>query len=283
MFGGLFVNSLLSIHQGQNNARLLSPRLWGRAINSGLAADGAGGGWFHGDDFRLFGKTTAVATNVGRYGSEAQYYSYEDTGGTIAQLATERTGVVRISTDNTDNDEMWLQPGDAASVSSVISDSAGADKLVVFETRFRLQDIVSNRFFGLTEEGTAVADTITDAGAMVDKDWIGFFALEAAPTTLKFGYKKSGQTAQTIISNLQTLAASTWYKVGFVYDPKAPNSKRIRIYVDNVENSTYVTAASIAAATFPNGEELQPLFGHKNASGVITSTDLDWWALYCGD
>ncbi len=280
MFGGLFANSLLSIHQGQNNTRLLSPRLWGRAIESGLSPDGSGGGVFLGDDFRGFGIATAVAGNVGYYVSEAgTYYSFEDTGGAIAQLATERHGFVRQSVDADDNQECWLQYGNSTSVCSVVSNTAGDDKLLVFEARFRPNDVVGNRFIGLTEEGFAAGDAISDAGVLVTtKDYIGFYVAEGAPTTLKFGYQKGSQTAQ-VVATAATIAASSIYKVGFVFDPNGDPAKRIRAYVNNVELTTYVTAAQIAAATFPNGEELGPTFGVKNVTDIMTQ-DLDWWALY---
>lgn len=285
MIPTLFPNSLFAIHTGQNNTRCLSPRLWARPVGQGLSPDGHSNGYLIHDDFRSFGIGTAVAANVGYYvGQAGSYYSFEDTGNNaIAQLATERTGAVRLSVDADDDSETWLQLGNATSVASVISDTAGDDKLLIFEARFRPGDVVGNRFIGLGEEGFAANSAITDAGAMVDKDWIGFFALQDAPTTLKFGYKKAGQTVQNVItSGLATLAANTWYKVGFVYDPAAVASKRIRVFVDNVEAGTYVTAANIAASTFPDGEELAPVFGVKNVTDTMTM-DIDWFALYQAD
>lgn len=279
MIGGLFANALLGIHQGQNNAKLLSPKIWGRAIHSMLAADGSGGGNAVGSDFMGFGIATAVAANVGYYADEGgTYKSFEDTGAAIAQLATERTGAIKIAVDADDNQEAWLQFGNGTSVCSVISDTAGDDKLLVFETRFRPLDVVGNRFIGLAEEASAAGDFISDSGAMADKDWIGFFALEDAPTSLKFGYKKNGQTAQTV-ATVGTIAASTWYKAGFVYDPQAPANKRIKYFLDNVEGSSYVSATNIAAATFPDGEELSPIFGVKNVTDIM-QMDIDFWALY---
>ena len=283
MFGGLFANALYGIHQGQNLARGLSPRLWGRAVHSALAPDGFGGGYFVGDDFRGFGIGTAVATNVGYYISEAgTYYSFEDTGGAIAQLATERTGAVRLSVDADDNQETWLQYGNATSVSGVISDTAGDDKLLIFEARFRCSDVVGNRFIGLTEEGFAANDGLSDVGVLAAaKDYIGFYTAEGAPTTLKFGWQKASQTP-VALATAATIAASTWYKVGFVYDPLAPPAKRIKYYVDNVEGATYGTATQIAAATFPDAEELQPIFGVKNVTDIMLQ-DIDWWGMFQAD
>jgi hypothetical protein len=280
----LFPNSLYIAHNGQGDGRGLSPRLWNHVNGQGYAPDGQSHGFFTGDDFRQFGIGTAVSSNVGYYvGQAGTYYSFEDTGGAIAQLATEATGAVRLSVDADDNQETWLQAGNATSVMGVISDTAGDDKLLIFESRFRPNDVVGNRFIGLGEEGFAANDSISDSGVMGDKDWIGFFTTEGAPTALRFGYKRNGQTAQTVISSgLATLAAATWYKVGFVYDPKEVPSKRIKIFVNNVESSTYVTATNIAAATFPDGEELSPVFGVKNVTDIMTM-DIDWFAFFQGN
>lgn len=283
MFGGLFPNALLNLHQGQNHTRLLSPRLWGRAIESALSPDGTGGGVFYGDDFRAFGIGTAVSSNVGYYVGEAgPYYSFEDTGNAIAQLATEHTGSLKISTDADTDSETWIQFGNATSTCAKITRTAGSEKLTVFETRFRATDLVGNRFMGLIEAGQAVENAITDAGAMVDKDFIGFYSLEATPTILNFGWKEEGSAQVTLITTALTMSAATWYKVGFVYDPKAPPSKKIKVYVDNVESSTYGTDAQMAASTFPNGVAMSPMFGVKNVTDIMIH-EIDWWALYSGD
>jgi hypothetical protein len=95
---------------------------------------------------------------------------------------------------------------------------------------------------------------------------------------LKFAYKKAGQTA-VAVATAATIAAATWYKVGFVYDPGEVPARRIKYFVDNVEGTTYVTETNIATATFPDGEEMSPIFGVKNVTDIMVQ-DLDWWALY---
>jgi hypothetical protein len=276
MFGNFLSNSLLTIHQGKNDARSLSPRLWGQVVKHSLSPDGGSFGYSAGDNF--FGFNGAVSTNVGTYSSQGGgYRSYEDTGNSITQLATEVGGVVRITTDTTDNDESWLCHGSATSVLGKVASSSG--KLLAFEARFRLGQIVThNMFIGLTEEGCAVADTVTDAGALADKDLLGFWILEGAGTSLKYGYRKSGGAVQTVGTYGTAIAASTWYKVGFLYDPQEVASKRIKFYIQNEEQTSYATATNVSAATFPDGEELNFLAGIKNGAGAASSIDIDWWA-----
>lgn len=273
--GNTVLNGLVT-YTGSNSDRGPSPAVWGR-IRECIDPNDA---YEIFDDFLNFNGT--VTTNVGDYSGQAGgYRSYEDSGGSITNLATEVGGVIRITTDNTDNDEMWLQPGSATSVFGKISDTAGDDKLLIFEARVRLgQTATGNAFIGLTEEGLAAADTITDAGAWADKDAIGFLILEDDSDGIDFIYKKAGQTLQTKIAVAQAVTADTWYKLAFMYDPNQVDAKKITVFVDGVDEGTYVTATDIAAATFPDGEELQPLFGIKNSSGAVNKLDVDWYRVY---
>lgn len=259
---------------------ILSPKIWSQVQRAALTPDGHAPSRFIYDDFDCFVAGEAVTSNAATYvSSSGAWTSYEDTGGTIAQIATDENGVVVLTTDADDNQENWLGRGSATSVCGLISDTAGDDKFMAYECKFKTSAVVGNLFVGLTEEGLAAADTITDAGAMADKDLIGFYALEGAPTTLKFGYKKAGQTIQDV-ATVKTIAADTYYNVGFIYDPAADPTQRIRVYVDNAEVvAARVTATNIAAATFPDGEELNLLFGHKNVTD-ITALSLDGFGFY---
>lgn len=277
---GMFANSMLTYHKGQSNGSGLSPRLWARAYAQAMSPDGGVNAYSAGDDFTNFGLCAAVASNVGRYASAGgTYKSYEDTGGLITQVPTEVGGVVELSVDADDDQEAWLQSCGGTGTIAKVDSTAGQDKLLVFEARFCPTTALGNLFNGLSEEGLAAGDTITDAGALASKDFIGFAVFEATPTALSFVYRKAGQAMVTLIANAGTLVAGTYVKAGFVYDPMAPESKRISVFVNNVENATHVTATAIAAATFPNGEELAWLCGYKNVTD-IGSIKCDWWNVY---
>lgn len=282
MFG--FSPGMLRMHRGATH-RLLQPNMWWQAYKAAMAPDGDNG-FLIGSDFKCFGLSAAVASNVGRYGDEScQYRSYEDTGDAIAQNATDRNGAITFTTAATDNNESWLQPGGAGSVSSVISTTAGDDRVLIFDCRFKIGVLAETAaFIGLSEESLAAADTlVNDTGALADKDFIGFhIPAHASVATCSFVYKKAGQTAQTVISGLKTMVADTYYRMGFVWNPQANPARRISVFLDNVEQGTYVTAANIAAETFPNQEELQPLFGIKTGAASAKTLTTDGWALYQG-
>ncbi len=280
---GLFPNALHTIHRNADY-RLFQPRLWARVNGQSFTGDGFNQGYLMGDDFRAFGASAAVSSNVGRYTSNGvQYRSYEDTGDAIAQIATNYQGAITLTSAATDNNESWLQPGAAGSVSSVISTTSGDDKLVIFDVRFKIGTLAETALFmGLTEEGLAAADTLVDdTGALASKDMIGFhIPTHASVATCSFVYRKAGQAAVTVISGLKTMVADTYYNMGFIYDPQAEAAKKIKVFLDNVEQTTYVTSTNLAAATFPNGEELQPLFGYKQGAATSRVITVDGWALY---
>lgn len=272
-----------TVYLGQDSAKpsyaLPSPKLWINANGRGVSADGYGTGRHWGDDFGGFGIGTAVAANVGYYSSEGgTYKSYEDTGGSVAGVAT-NGGVVRLSVDADDDQECWLQYGSSGGTLCALSETAGSNKMTIFEARWKVSTVVGSLFVGLTEEAFAANSAISDAGAISDKDVIGFFVTEGAATSLTFMYKKAGQTAQTVLTWGTAIAADTWYKTGFIYNPNAPASQRITAYINNTEQTTYVTATAMAAATFPDAQSLTFSGGTKNVTDIKTM-DFDWWHLW---
>jgi len=286
MFGFL-PHNLYTVHKGANTTGL-SPRIWSRLSGSMMASDGNKRLVLVGDDFTSFYGT--VTAKVGDY--SGGYKSYEESGGSITQLATHTGGVIAITSDGTDNDDMALAAGGATGVFGAISDTAGSDYVTAFEVRFRVSTVADDTgafFVGLTEEGlAAVASMTDDTGVMASKDHIGFATVHRNGGTagtnavLKFVYQKAGQTQVIKIAALETLVADTWYKAGFVCDPSAIPSKRIAVYLDNVEQSTYVTATNIATASgsaFPDGEELTfSALTHQGGATGAHSLLLDWWA-----
>ena len=292
------------LYTGYNgaNTSFLSPRLWNRVTGSIMAADGNKRLFVKGDDFNQFtGATTAY------YGSAGPYTGYIDTGCTITQSVGFDCGVAKLLQDGTDNDEVWLSPGSVTSQLGALSATAATQYLTAFECRFKTSSIVDDvvsLFMGLAPEGYAVSNTKKDdvgimanAATLANASFIGFETIHYNGATstaawngatalvpavgqnakMYFRYRLSGQNAITV-AKVQTLVADTWYKVGFILDPAAVPAKRITIYVDNVEQSTYVTKTMMDAATFPTDIYMNPLFGCHAGAGTTSSTYIDWWA-----
>jgi hypothetical protein len=302
----LLPNPLYTNHYGESG-RGLSPRLWSKIGAHGAAPDGSQG-IFISDDFLVFGESVAASSNIACYASSAgQYKAYIDTTSTVAQLETAGSGgVVKITLEAAANEEASLcQGGAGTSAATSVLGALNRDtspKLTIFESRFKVSSVADDVlaiFVGLMEENGAVHNAKVDTtGVTIDNDFIGFntihynsgTAVTSTPTitpvtgqaaSLQAVYKKDGQTLQVPIAAAGTLVADTWIKAGFVYDPAAPASKRIAFYVNNVEQTTYVTDTDMNASTFPDGEEMGfTAIAKTGAATTGGNLQLDWWAFY---
>lgn len=216
------------------------------------------------------------------------YATYIDTGVTmkanaIVDLTVGQAGVLEVAGNDGTNDEGSISTGGGSGTFCKITDDANEQYGVLFECRVKKATVGNTTtcfVAGLAEEGLAAADTLTDAtGALASKDFVGFQVLAAAGATVNFIYRKAGQALQTPLAAAATMTADTWVKLGFRYQPWASDDKKIAIFVNGVEQSTYVTATNIAAATFPDAEELCMLFATLNATTTTESKlSMDWWA-----
>lgn len=281
MFGFL-PHRLFTGHNAANTTGL-SPRLWNRVTGSIMAADGNKRLVLVGDDFLCMNHLATTYANVN---SEQAYTAYIDSGSTITVLADEKGGVLALTGDATDNDEIWIEAGDGTGQLGQISDTAADAHLTAFECRVKFSSIVDgvcSFFAGLATPGTAGAEAlVNDTGAIkATTSFIGFRNLLNGDN-IQCIYQAIADSAAVInVAAAGTLAADTFVKLGFIYDPDAMAAKRFTWYIDNVELSTYVTATQIAAATFPDAEALTFLFGYKNTIGTTpnaTEGAIDWWS-----
>lgn len=206
--------------------------------------------------------------------------TYAGTGCTVRTIAL-AGGALRASMDGTADDTAAWNHGD--NYGSYLSFSTTSPNKLVFETRIRKSSVANNGlgiFAGLAEEALAAASTLAaTTAALADKDFIGFHVLQAAGGTVNFVWRKSGQTATTIIPGVATMTADTWVRLGFVIDPLAPASKACRVYVNGVEYASDAgTLTELAAATCPAGELLTPTFACHVGSGAAAATfDVDYY------
>lgn len=274
-------NHLYTVHRGPNaDGRYPSSVIW-EQLGTGPAPDAATGWLMFEDDF--LGYNTLAAT--GAFG-KGPYYGFIENSSTITSVATETGGVVRITTGATAENSCGFTLGQIAGMVKVGVGSPGSVTAqtgkLLFEARVRRVGSVGDGecsfFVGLTQEGRAANDGVfTDTPAVNGIDLIGFWSLDADGDSLKMGYNVASGTAQ--VKDSVAIAADTWVKVGFVYDPGESADKRIKFYVNGVEQDGYVTAANIAASTFPGGEELAPTIDIKTDEAAAEAIDIDWWAV----
>lgn len=289
---GLMPQALFTGHMGQSQ-RTVQTRMWQQLAGQALSPDGVARGNLLYDDFQTFYPVT-VTTAAGQLQPGNGYFAYieaDNTVGSIKPVADKMGGVIKLltSTDSADGDnhDTVLGTNGNVGVLGKISDTAGSDKALVADFRFQLASVTDGDgsvFLGLGEKGLCAANTPIqdDSGhTLSDDDVIGFFIGEDDNDALKFVYRKNGGALQTVLTYGTALAKDTWYQAGFIYNPAAPPAKRIKIFVDNVEQSTYVTATNIAAATFPDGEDLAMYAAIKGSDdNDAQSFLLDSWAFF---
>lgn len=262
-------------YKGDNSGTGPSPNIWADCPIIDMLVD-PNVGYRHFDDFLTYDSTATTVKNA------SGYPVYE---GDCAIKGTATTGGELALFGTTDNEEAALQVGGVNGAQFVISDTAGAAKKLWFEARVKKSAITNSLggfFVGLAEENSGQADFMADAGNdFADVDLIGFWNDESDDSTgshVHFIYQISGQAFVTKIDTVATLAADTYVKLGFVYDPDAEASKKIKVFVDGVEQTTYVTATDIAGSKFPDGEEMSPIVAIKMASNNDMTVTMDWWA-----
>lgn len=269
-----FINTPKPLVAPTTAERGLSAGIWGRLPIQKWAV--GVDGYFSFDDFRNFSKHVS-AQNV------QQYASYIDTGVTIQQLAsTTLAGIARVTHDGTDNDESSIITGGNAGC-EVLFPSTPPARFLAFEARVAKSTIATDGLgfmLGLSEEGRAVADQLVDDTLVAaDKDFLGFGCVAAAGATVNFGFKTAGQTAVVVAAAVATMVAATFVKLGFLIDMDAPTDKRGRIFVNGVEQSTYLTDTQIALATFPSAQGASRLWATKIGTASAFTMDMDWWAV----
>lgn len=230
------------------------------------------------EDFKNFQKTTAIASNLGRYAGDAGgYITFEDTSCTIAGSVTaDYTGAVVFTTDATDNNEVNMAGGDNTGGSITCKTTM---KKLAFECRVRFSQIVTqNVFLGLIEPGRAVTDGLfTDADALGTKSILGWSILAAASSTMKGTHGINGTAAVQESTITKTIAASTWYKFGVLYEPASQYDGYVcKYFVDGVNVGGITTEGSSFPAS-SSGVVLTPGFFLKNSAAAANVMTLDWY------
>ncbi len=236
-------------------------------------------GFHHWNDFML---SPSVPSTTG----VSEYALYNDTGVTVTALSAQgmNVGAIQVGGNDLDNDEGSISFRDQTSQIQKGSATGG----VWFECRIKKASIADNAlalFAGLGyDTGTlahlARANTlIDDTGVLGAYSYLGFNTVHAAGETVNFVYRAEGQAITTPIAGVATMVADTYMNLGFKYHPQNKRAERIKVYVNGAVQSTYVTEANIAAATFPDGEKMAPLIATKVGASAESLFTIDWWRI----
>ena len=277
----MFPSNLMVPQVGQRGSKL-SPRLWSRLIEEGLSADGSAPGDLLVEDF------VSVQGYSNADGPVGQFAFDKDTGAACVQEDGTRSAV-KLSSGTSDNGAGTLAACGNAGSLGVISDTAGADKLTVFEARIKLASVADGNgsvFVGLADTDTGgtnrpLKDQTGHKLANGAGDHaIGFVVLEDDNDSLKFQYRNGAGDIVTVLTYATPLVADQYYNLGFVYDPSAPASEKIKVYVDNVEQAAKVSASDIAASTFPDGKNMTAVASIKSSAASAEACYIDLLAFY---
>ena len=249
---------LVTGYAGIDTRNVLSPGVWQGIDVMSLKAKLIPGVFF-GDDFEFIGNT-------------GERYTLVESDGGIAGLVDEPTGVVRMTSGGTDNNECYI--GGGVNEFNIVDIDAGKGRMA-FEARVRFQEIlVQGAYIGLGEAAFSAANAMNDNDmVLVDKDFVGFRLLDDDSDGLDAVYQTNGGTRRVHDEISQLIVANTWYKLGIKFiDPD------IFWFIDGkVVNATGVKNT---ATDFPDGEEMHVQFGVKTSEGTTKRMDIDWW--YCG-
>lgn len=262
---------------GSASDRLLSPGIWTGFPTTEIQA-GAKDGVFEFDDFTSY--ETVATTVVNAPHGVPVFEGTTAVRGTAGTTQATSHGILELFV-TADDEEASLERGGGTSAPYLINNAAGESKKLCFECRVKdsLIDNVGNHFIGLAAPGTLVADFINDTGTdYSDTSFIGFTRHEDDGDSWDFTYQATGQAFSNIATGIHVPVADTFVKFGFVYDPDAPNARKIKIFVNSVEQSTYITTTLIDTATFPEGEALNIGAATKASSAADRTLSVDWWA-----
>jgi hypothetical protein len=189
---------------------------------------------------------------------EGGIYAYY-AAGSLALLATEASGVARL-TLAADNNNVTLTTGrNVAGLGKVVRNS---NLPFAFEARVRVGTITDdqvNWFVGLMEEGRAIADV----------DYAGFRVLVGDGNGLDAVHRTSGGAEVEVQSVAQTLVANTWYNLGFRFN----GGSVCQWYINNAQVGANVDPT---LATFPSGEELAAVVALKDKGNNAGTLDVDF-------
>jgi hypothetical protein len=264
------------------------------------------------DDFNKCGNLNMASAVAGSIGG---WSAYGSAGATLVDKQLEG-GVIGLTSDTADEYVTLLSS--TGSFRMVTTSTLALNKKMAFEARVARSVVTSAKgefFVGLMAPtlssglpATAQPITATDDTLMTAGDFFGFHcnqttAVRGGPTEVAVAFELASGTIN-YPTNLTTLmastgntvlAADTFVKLGFVFDPNGPIKRitsatarqtagtlrkaNIRFFVNGIEAPTFLTSDDVANATatqaFPTAF-MAPVFAHANGASTFTVSYIDW-------
>lgn len=176
------------------------------------------------------------------------------TGSASEAIQNEVGGVLKLTNDDADDDNDFLQWASEEDADGVEVFKITTSERAWFKARFKVSDA--------TESDFVIGLQIIDTSPLAVSDGI-FFQKDDGNTELDFHVEKD--STQTDATNIHTMEDDTYVTVGFYYD-----KKKIHVYV----NDGKVT--DVVDDNLPDDEELTISFGIQNGEAAAKSMSVDY-------
>lgn len=264
----------------EDTSRNPSPQIWGDIPVADIQEDAAKGYFYREDFTNVALLASPTITTQANY--QSGWKAFGSTPGTVLGANVEGGQGLALVSGTSDNDGISIA---TLATPVKISRAKGA---FAWEARLKVSsigDTIAGVLAGLIEATTLTAIVpITAAGALADKNLVGFFRLEGDGDQLDTVYKADGVTAVTVkadaLADLPTttaLTASTYVKLGMKYEPTGPyGAYQFSWFVNGYRLPDRYTMASADGTDFPNDVQLALLFAAVNATGAAHTVTVDW-------
>ena len=221
------------------------------------------------DDFDTFPITWG--TTAGNWG---RYKTFGSAGSACSD--GDAVGGVLVLTETGDDEGMALA---TTGLPFQIINTGG---MLGFEARVQISLIANdglNTCIGLASSvAYSVGEPITTSGELYNTmAFVGWNQLEADGDQYEPVYQESGDTKVTVKADAVTMVASTWVKLGFLFEPER---KLLTYFVNGVPLVDTVSISDTAAAEFPNNVRLGMCLGTIADDTSPGTFSIDWWKCY---
>lgn len=257
-----------------------SAAIWADCPVAELQTDPGKGVYFF-DDFVDLPLAPTLTTQIA-YG---KYKAFADSGSTISRLSVFNSaevlfGGASMSLD-TANDGVSLAH---AYPTFRMSGVPGTDGKLWFECCYSQNSIATNMAAGIIGLAEVELWTLSSTVPFNDADtldasasFIGFSILEDSTGAVDFGYADRATSVTVTHDDVTTLAANTFVKLGFIYDPER-TTDCIRVFVNNVESSTVIARSTLTGLTNLDANGLGLIWAHTaDSAGTSFVSGMKWW------
>jgi hypothetical protein len=272
-------------NKAADTSRLRSPAVWADCPVLDILERNKNGLFFY-DDFQDFPLAGTQTTEIGH----GKYKVFNTGAGKVDRVSAVNSvelggGALRIALD-TNNDSGSIAQSYPQYLLSGLEATSGK---LWFECCYAQNSIATNMaavFLGLAEVeqwtlatgvpfngGDAITNSAAAIGFRIEEDGLG--VVDTVYSDRATSFTNIGDTEGG------TLAAYTFKKLGFVYDPSEPDSSKvIRFFADNLELPTRVSKATLTGLTNLDANALGLIFAAcADSAGTSFEAYLKWWAV----